>query len=171
MHTKYTLKPLDSMNRISHLTWMIIYKTDTIQTAHEQRTTHKILFVTLSTFHHSVWESEREKESGLNPLRLKHLHLFCCKKDINLRVFHVFYMFCCSVDRSTVALMIRKVQYAPDSEVAAQSVEISKEFAMSDKPLHVKASLDKEVASHLLLSSAARTKHHSEFISKPSCCI
>ncbi|KAK1879543.1 S-arrestin [Dissostichus eleginoides] len=33
--------------------------------------------------------------------------------------------------RSTVALMIRKVQYAPDSEVAAQSVEISKEFAMS----------------------------------------
>ncbi|KAI9524154.1 hypothetical protein NQZ68_019417 [Dissostichus eleginoides] len=50
--------------------------------------------------------------------------------------------------RSTVALMIRKVQYAPDSEVAAQSVEISKEFAMSDKPLHVKASLDKEMYYH-----------------------
>ncbi|XP_033991885.1 S-antigen; retina and pineal gland (arrestin) a isoform X3 [Trematomus bernacchii] len=50
--------------------------------------------------------------------------------------------------RSTVALMIRKVQYAPDSEAAAQSVEISKEFAMSDKPLHVKASLDKEMYYH-----------------------
>ncbi|KAI4796580.1 hypothetical protein KUCAC02_026884, partial [Chaenocephalus aceratus] len=34
------------------------------------------------------------------------------------------------------------------ARVAAQSVEICKEFAMSDKPLHVKASLDKEMYYH-----------------------
>lgn len=42
-------------------------------------------------------------------------------------------------------LMLRKVQYAPEGEGAAPSVEITKDFVMSDKPLHVKASLDKEV--------------------------
>ena len=41
--------------------------------------------------------------------------------------------------------MLRKVQYAPEGEGEAPSVETTKEFVMSDKPLHVKASLDKEV--------------------------
>lgn len=45
-------------------------------------------------------------------------------------------------------LMIRKVQFAPDSEATAPSGETSREFLMSDKPLHVKASLDKEVRGH-----------------------
>lgn len=42
-------------------------------------------------------------------------------------------------------LMLRKVQYAPDSEGTAPSVEATRDFVMSDKPLHVQASLDKEV--------------------------
>lgn len=42
-------------------------------------------------------------------------------------------------------LMLRKVQYAPDSEGTAPSVETTRDFVMSDKPLHVQASLDKEV--------------------------
>lgn len=42
-------------------------------------------------------------------------------------------------------LTIRKVQYAPETEGAAPSVETTRDFVMSDKPLHVKASLDKEV--------------------------
>ncbi|XP_040911757.1 S-arrestin a [Toxotes jaculatrix] len=50
--------------------------------------------------------------------------------------------------RSTVKLMLRKVQYAPESEGAAPSVETTRDFVMSDKPLHVKASLDKEVYYH-----------------------
>ncbi|XP_035490045.1 S-arrestin a [Scophthalmus maximus] len=50
--------------------------------------------------------------------------------------------------RSSVALMLRKVQFAPDSEGAAPSVETSQDFVMSDKPLHVKASLDKEMYYH-----------------------
>ena len=43
-------------------------------------------------------------------------------------------------------LMIRKVQYAPDAQGEPPSVEITKDFVMSDKPLHVKVALDKEVS-------------------------
>ncbi|XP_070774338.1 S-arrestin a [Enoplosus armatus] len=52
--------------------------------------------------------------------------------------------------RSTVKLMLRKVQYAPESESegVAPSVETTRDFVMSDKPLHVKASLDKEMYYH-----------------------
>lgn len=50
--------------------------------------------------------------------------------------------------RSAVRLMIRKVQYGPESHGPAPSVEATREFVMSDKPLHVKASLDKEVYYH-----------------------
>lgn len=42
-------------------------------------------------------------------------------------------------------LTLRKVQYAPESEGTAPSVETTRDFVMSDKPLHVQASLDKEV--------------------------
>uniref|UniRef100_A0AAQ4PHT6 S-arrestin n=1 Tax=Gasterosteus aculeatus aculeatus TaxID=481459 RepID=A0AAQ4PHT6_GASAC len=50
--------------------------------------------------------------------------------------------------RSSVKLTIRKVQYAPETEGAAPSVETTRDFVMSDKPLHVKASLDKEIYYH-----------------------
>uniref|UniRef100_UPI0037E6FBF7 S-arrestin a n=1 Tax=Semicossyphus pulcher TaxID=241346 RepID=UPI0037E6FBF7 len=50
--------------------------------------------------------------------------------------------------RSTVKLLLRKVQYAPESAGVAPSVETTKDFVMSDKPLHVKASLDKELYYH-----------------------
>uniref|UniRef100_A0A3Q0R8P6 S-arrestin n=1 Tax=Amphilophus citrinellus TaxID=61819 RepID=A0A3Q0R8P6_AMPCI len=50
--------------------------------------------------------------------------------------------------RSTVKLMIRKVQYAPEGEGIAPCVETSKDFVMSEKPLHIKASLEKEVYYH-----------------------
>uniref|UniRef100_A0A3B3TYC4 S-arrestin n=1 Tax=Poecilia latipinna TaxID=48699 RepID=A0A3B3TYC4_9TELE len=50
--------------------------------------------------------------------------------------------------RSTVKLMIRKVQYAPDTQGAPPSVETIKDFLMSDKPLHVKVTLDKELYYH-----------------------
>ncbi|KAM4556194.1 S-arrestin a isoform 2-T5 [Fundulus diaphanus] len=50
--------------------------------------------------------------------------------------------------RSTVKLMIRKVQYAPDMQGAPPSVETTKDFVMSDKPLHVKVHLDKELYYH-----------------------
>lgn len=50
-------------------------------------------------------------------------------------------------------LLIRKVQYAPESEGDAPSVETTKDFLMSDKQLHVKASLDKEVLLYVNLLS------------------
>lgn len=53
-----------------------------------------------------------------------------------------------SVCRSSVKLMIRKVQFAPDTDTAAPSVETTRDFVMSEKPLHVKTSLDKEVRGH-----------------------
>ncbi|XP_030630361.1 S-arrestin a [Chanos chanos] len=50
--------------------------------------------------------------------------------------------------RSTVRLMIRKVQYAPEKDGPAPSVQISRDFVMSDKPLHLEASLEKETYYH-----------------------
>uniref|UniRef100_A0A3Q3BAN4 S-arrestin n=1 Tax=Kryptolebias marmoratus TaxID=37003 RepID=A0A3Q3BAN4_KRYMA len=50
--------------------------------------------------------------------------------------------------RSTVKLMIRKVQFAPETQGPPPSVETTKDFVMSDKPLHIKATLDKELYYH-----------------------
>lgn len=41
--------------------------------------------------------------------------------------------------------MIRKVQYAPEKSGPAPSVSVTRDFLMSDKPLHVEASLEKQV--------------------------
>ncbi|XP_028831192.1 S-arrestin a isoform X2 [Denticeps clupeoides] len=50
--------------------------------------------------------------------------------------------------RSMVGLKIRKVQYAPENPGPAPSVETTRDFMMSDKPLHLEASLDKETYYH-----------------------
>lgn len=41
--------------------------------------------------------------------------------------------------------MIRKIQYAPANNKAGPTVELTKQFMMSDKPVHLEASLEKEV--------------------------
>uniref|UniRef100_A0A3B4C264 S-arrestin n=1 Tax=Pygocentrus nattereri TaxID=42514 RepID=A0A3B4C264_PYGNA len=50
--------------------------------------------------------------------------------------------------RSTVHLMIRKVQFAPEKTGPAPSMSITRDFLMSDKPLHVEASLEKQTFYH-----------------------
>ncbi|KAI4898831.1 hypothetical protein NFI96_021558 [Prochilodus magdalenae] len=50
--------------------------------------------------------------------------------------------------RSTVRLMIRKVQYAPENTGPAPTVSVTRDFLMSDKPLHVEASLEKQTFYH-----------------------
>ncbi|XP_075040616.1 arrestin-C [Mixophyes fleayi] len=50
--------------------------------------------------------------------------------------------------RNTVRLIIRKVQYAPEVSGAAPRAEITRQFMMSDKPLQLEASLDKEIHYH-----------------------
>lgn len=42
-------------------------------------------------------------------------------------------------------LVIRKVQYAPERPGPQPTAETTRQFLMSDKPLHLEASLDKEV--------------------------
>lgn len=44
-------------------------------------------------------------------------------------------------------LIIRKVQYAPERPGPQPTAETTRQFLMSDKPLHLEASLDKEVGS------------------------
>lgn len=41
--------------------------------------------------------------------------------------------------------MIRKIQYAPADNKAGPKADIAKQFMMSDKPIHLEASLEKEV--------------------------
>uniref|UniRef100_A0A8C6KDE1 Arrestin-C n=1 Tax=Nothobranchius furzeri TaxID=105023 RepID=A0A8C6KDE1_NOTFU len=49
--------------------------------------------------------------------------------------------------KDTCRLMIRKIQYAPANK-AGPKAELSKQFMMSDKPIHVQACLEKEVYYH-----------------------
>lgn len=50
-----------------------------------------------------------------------------------------------SPSRNSVRLVIRKVQYAPERPGPQPMAETTRQFLMSDKPLHLEASLDKEV--------------------------
>ncbi|XP_055501297.1 S-arrestin-like [Leucoraja erinacea] len=50
--------------------------------------------------------------------------------------------------RSSVRMAIRKVQYAPDHAGPLPSAHISKHFLMSDQPLQLMASLNKEIYYH-----------------------
>ncbi|XP_053736465.1 beta-arrestin-1-like isoform X2 [Synchiropus splendidus] len=49
--------------------------------------------------------------------------------------------------RNSVRLLIRKVQYAPETAGPRPTAETTRHFLLSDKPLHLEASLDKEVTS------------------------
>ncbi|XP_025035811.1 arrestin-C [Pelodiscus sinensis] len=50
--------------------------------------------------------------------------------------------------RNSVRLVIRKVQFAPTNSGPAPKSETTRQFMMSDKPLHLEASLDKEIYYH-----------------------
>lgn len=55
---------------------------------------------------------------------------------------------CVCVFRNSVRLVIRKVQYAPEKPGPQPMVETTRSFLMSDRSLHLEASLDKEVHAH-----------------------
>ncbi|NXD38720.1 ARRB1 protein, partial [Copsychus sechellarum] len=81
--------------------------------------------------------------------------------------------------RNSVRLVIRKVQYAPERPGPQPMAETTRQFLMSDKPLHLEASLDKEVgkdwgmctggvtwaAHHPLCSAPLQIYYHGEPIS------
>uniref|UniRef100_A0A8C9XLW6 Arrestin beta 2 n=1 Tax=Sander lucioperca TaxID=283035 RepID=A0A8C9XLW6_SANLU len=52
------------------------------------------------------------------------------------------------VFRNSVRLVIRKVQYAPEKPGPQPMVETTRSFLMSDRSLHLEASLDKELYYH-----------------------
>lgn len=43
--------------------------------------------------------------------------------------------------------MIRKIQFAPVTNKPGPKADITKQFMMSDKPIHLEASLEKEVGN------------------------
>lgn len=51
----------------------------------------------------------------------------------------------CLLRRDTARLIIRKIQYAPTQVGAGPKAEICKNFMMSDKPVQMEASLEKDV--------------------------
>uniref|UniRef100_A0A3Q4IE69 Arrestin-C n=1 Tax=Neolamprologus brichardi TaxID=32507 RepID=A0A3Q4IE69_NEOBR len=51
--------------------------------------------------------------------------------------------------KDTCRLMIRKIQFAPANNKAGAKAELSKQFMMSDKPVHLEASLEKEVLENI----------------------
>lgn len=57
----------------------------------------------------------------------------------------MFLYVCFSPHRSSVRLTIRKIQFSPDVSKVVPVAETTFEFLMSEKPLHIKMSLPKEV--------------------------
>lgn len=56
-------------------------------------------------------------------------------------------------------LVIRKVQYAPEKPGPQPTAETTRQFLMSDKPLHLEASLDKEVTPECYTQKAEPHLH------------
>lgn len=54
--------------------------------------------------------------------------------------------------RDTCHLMIRKIQFAPATNKSGPKAVITKQFIMSDQPIHLEASLEKEVGNKQKLS-------------------
>ncbi|XP_037118617.1 arrestin, beta 2b isoform X1 [Syngnathus acus] len=52
------------------------------------------------------------------------------------------------LQRNAVELVIRKVQYAPEKKGPQPSAESTRSFLLSERPLHLEASLDKELYYH-----------------------
>ncbi|CAG09807.1 unnamed protein product, partial [Tetraodon nigroviridis] len=50
--------------------------------------------------------------------------------------------------KDTCRLMIRKIQFAPATNKSGPKADITKQFIMSDKPVHLEASLEKEIYYH-----------------------
>uniref|UniRef100_A0A8C9XKX6 Arrestin beta 2 n=1 Tax=Sander lucioperca TaxID=283035 RepID=A0A8C9XKX6_SANLU len=75
-----------------------------------------------------------------------------CGVDFEIRAFLLYTVyihtgyFC--VFRNSVRLVIRKVQYAPEKPGPQPMVETTRSFLMSDRSLHLEASLDKELYYH-----------------------
>lgn len=65
------------------------------------------------------------------------------------RLFLVFSL------RSSVRLTIRKIQFSPDVSKVVPVAETTFEFLMSEKPLHVKMSLPKEVRQKVRVDNTA----------------
>lgn len=57
---------------------------------------------------------------------------------------------CFECSRNSVRLVIRKVQYAPEKPGPQPMVETTRSFLMSDRSLHLEASLDKEVTAIIM---------------------
>jgi len=50
--------------------------------------------------------------------------------------------------KNTVRLAIRKVQFAPIRQAPQPTQEVQKNFVLSDKPINLEATLDKELYYH-----------------------
>ncbi|XP_051973733.1 arrestin, beta 2a isoform X2 [Xyrauchen texanus] len=71
-----------------------------------------------------------------------------CGVDFEVRAFCAKSMEEKNHKRNSVRLIIRKVQYAPEKPGPQPMVETTRSFLMSDRSLHLEASLDKELYYH-----------------------
>ncbi|XP_078066247.1 beta-arrestin-1-like [Mustelus asterias] len=74
----------------------------------------------------------------------------CCGVDFQISAFCAKTL---NIDmkiskRSSVLMVIRKMQYAPDKPIFQPVAKTTRQFLMSDKPLHLEASLNKEIFYH-----------------------
>lgn len=94
----------------------------------------------------NVWWNLRWQLSVVRTRTRRSTNSESLRVDLSLKTrwtaFHVFLRPLC---RSSVRLTIRKIQFSPEDSKLLPSAETTFEFLMSEKPLHVKLSLPKEV--------------------------
>lgn len=113
---------------------------------------HTVWFSALETRHPAVspfaWNSLKPVAQFSLCWCPCHCYLCCWLME---GVYILYYLHKCTciwtscVCRNSVHLLIRKVQYAPEKPGPQPMVETSRSFLMSDRSLHLEASLDKEV--------------------------
>ncbi|KAK1883298.1 Arrestin red cell isoform 1 [Dissostichus eleginoides] len=91
---------------------------------------------------------EKKPNSRLQERLLKKLGQHACGVDFEIRAFCAKSIEEKIHKRNSVRLVIRKVQYAPEKPGPQPMVETTRSFLMSDRSLHLEASLDKELYYH-----------------------
>lgn len=113
-----------------------------------------LLYVALLYFRPAAWTSRSKRTSPMRPtISMRSSGRSGCAEDKDEKILGLCFpltVFCWGGGvcfRDTCRLRIRKIQFAPETNKSGPKADITKQFIMSDKPVHLEASLEKEVGN------------------------
>lgn len=85
--------------------------------------------------------------------------MLCTVEDVETLALYIYVLKFAVYCRNSVHLVIRKVQFAPETPGPQPMVETCRTYLMSDRSLNLEASLDKEVMPTLIDCRLQHTQH------------